>query len=890
MIEGEMMKRIILIIMMFLLIGCNQESEENTSIPVDEPLDLFETCLGTWIYSDEKVSVIHMYADGTFATNDMSLFDLEEVYGDSTLVGEWSLEGNQVKFNTKSHFSSAGLEELIASSDGVIQGDYLMLSNQSFEKNNDFSTVGIAEDFNGWWQRTNVHQADTGYVNIEKVKDNFIYFEAELYSGGNMGMITGLASFISENKAVYIHDKKDDSLETIEFTIRDEGLEIVCTPGISNEFGMGVFMEGLYTLDEPTYTNANIMMDTFKTAERIKILEELLGEEGFAFLDLVMNSAYKSLDDDLSFSGFVRGVGYGVNILMTEDNYIYCLTYGQEDKEVYYTNDPKGKDLMHPYLMDKVRDFSNIRFVYNDHSDYMNYDDYVWIRGSYVKPNSWDDSITWERDVGEYVEVIVSDEIYDFQIVSLDFDDDFHLVYGEPIYELDVLNQTFAMNTYHPEGIPSEAIVFKDKYGKEHSFVISERTLRGELFDLNETIIPLDYHDHYRLVKTYEGDFIQVPYLKYIGDSVESYVPFGWLLLDSVDLDFNGDGIMDIVGVIEKDYSDKEYESWDYPRILFALKGSSSGYILDFQDINLVRHAREGGVFGDPYLPLTTDDKDFEIHTFGGSAWKWSESSRFTYKDDTWYLKSMLNTYGYGPYVTDYSLDDYEIGVGVRQKNSENLEDIDEQKIDFDLSFEVSLSEMPSLRSVSEEWWLAVDRLGQLHLSDVYIPEDMTPIENDELLRIINDRYKIKDMNKDYIIFSVKSDERKKEHLLKYHKRFGSLTMILEADKTSAFYEVFDQVQLCEDGLYYVKNHIVESEDNSYIEKATIHRIDNYGVKEELASFENPPVDGEYPYFAIYFELLNEELLCSVYGHETTKYYKLSYDDYKLNYIGEVNN
>ena len=878
---------------MVLLIGCNQVKND-VSGPMDESngnIDLFQTCVGTWLYGDEDVSVVYLYADGTFATNNTSLFNIEDVFFNHSLIGEWSLEENKVIFNGTQHLSSSGFEDQSATLEAKLLDGRLSINNLLFEKEESGVSAGVVENFNGEWQRTGVHQADTGYILIEKVNDNFIYFETELYSGGNTGTLSGIATFTSENQALYIHNRKDDALETIQFNLIGEHLEVKCTPGISYEFGMGVFMDGLYTLGDPVYTNENIMIDTFATEERIDLIKKLLGEEGFSFLEIVMDNGYEAKDDELTYSGFVKGVGYGVNLLMTEDNYIYGLTYGQEDKEVYYSNDPKGKGLVHPYLLDKIRDLSNVKFVYDDHNEVMIYDEYVWIRGQYTKPNDWNDSIQWERDMDEYVEVIVSDEIYDFKIVSLDFDDDFNLVYGDPIYEQETLNQRFAMNTYHPEGMPSEAIVFKDKYGLEHSFVISEKTLRGELFDLNELIIPLDYKTHHRVIKTSSDDYITMPYLNDLGDTIESYVPKGWQLLDSIDLDFNDDGTMDKVGVIEKNYEDKDYDAWYYPRILFALRGSESSYVLDFEDINLVRHAREGGVFGDPYLPLTTDGKDFEINTFGGSAWKWSERSKFTYIDGVWYLREKEETYGYGPYTTDYSLDYYDQGYGIRKHNHQDAHSIESGDFeDYDLEFKVMLNEMETLASYSENWWLSTDRLGQLHLSDLYITEGVSPLDYDEVIKVLNDPYNIKDMTQDYIIFQVISDEKQKEHILRYDRRSGNVNILLDADKISNFYEVFMQVKLGDDGLYYVENHIVEKDDESYIEKATIHRIDSYGNHEVLATIDNVPVNGEYPFFSVYIESLNNQMIYRVFGQGVTQYYRLNYDDLEIDDLGQVTN
>lgn len=81
--------------------------------------------------------------------------------------------------------------------------------------------------------------------------------------------------------------------------------------------------------------------------------------------------------------------------------------------------------------------------------------------------------------------------------------------------------------------------------------------------------------------------------------------------MDSVELDYNGDGITDYVGVQEvpRDVEKGEvgYDSTDF-RILFAIESEGPGqYRLDFQNENLIPTWDEGGPFGDPYEPLTAE-------------------------------------------------------------------------------------------------------------------------------------------------------------------------------------------------------------------------------------------------------------------------------------------
>jgi hypothetical protein len=146
---------------------------------------------------------------------------------------------------------------------------------------------------------------------------------------------------------------------------------------------------------------------------------------------------------------------------------------------------------------------------------------------------------------------------------------------------------------------------------------------------------------------------------------------------------------MDFIGVLEHEYSldlaynfDNDDGGSFYPRILFgAVNIDNDIYKLDFQDINLVRTRFEGGINGDPYEPLTVENDTFTIHSFGGSGWKWSEATTFKYMLGEWYKVNEESIYGNGPWVSDYTYNDYETGKGVRGYNNSDwgfIENINE--------------------------------------------------------------------------------------------------------------------------------------------------------------------------------------------------------------------
>lgn len=236
----------------------------------------------------------------------------------------------------------------------------------------------------------------------------------------------------------------------------------------------------------------------------------------------------------------------------------------------------------------------------------------------------------------------------------------------------------------------------------------------------------------------------EAPQLPETGRRLEDFVPEGWEIWDSVELDFNEDGISDYISVLQAVMTDEDgYLTYqlEYPRILFAIASAGEeGYRLDFQDENVIRKRDEGGVFGDPYQPLTAEGTSFSTHTYGGSAWRWSEEYTYAYREGTWWLVSSEETYGYGDYCTNYEKNDWESGVGIRkerssdwgpmEKNFELVENGDWESIGYDLEYEVPLDEQMTLEQAGKRWWLAPDRLTDWEVkemvfaSDVDIPAD----------------------------------------------------------------------------------------------------------------------------------------------------------------------
>ena len=157
------------------------------------------------------------------------------------------------------------------------------------------------------------------------------------------------------------------------------------------------------------------------------------------------------------------------------------------------------------------------------------------------------------------------------------------------------------------------------------------------------------------------------------GAVVQDFIPSGWHLLDSVSFDFNHDGLEDIAAVTEAavpqtydDLTDNE-EPWN-PRILFVLQNTGDGYVLSLEDENAIRTRDEGGIWGDPWEPLSAEGDAFTVNAYGGSNWRWAEHFTYKYRNDQWVLtQSGVSSYFMGETRSEY-LYDYENGRGSRME------------------------------------------------------------------------------------------------------------------------------------------------------------------------------------------------------------------------------
>lgn len=114
--------------------------------------------------------------------------------------------------------------------------------------------------------------------------------------------------------------------------------------------------------------------------------------------------------------------------------------------------------------------------------------------------------------------------------------------------------------------------------------------------------------------------------------SLASFVPKNYAILDTSFGDFNTDGKLDALMVL-KVKGEKDTSNADRP--LFILEGiSNDKYKLAGRNDHIVFCASCGGAMGDPYQALIVDKNTFSVLLYGGSAWRWTQTITFAYEAD----------------------------------------------------------------------------------------------------------------------------------------------------------------------------------------------------------------------------------------------------------------
>jgi hypothetical protein len=129
-------------------------------------------------------------------------------------------------------------------------------------------------------------------------------------------------------------------------------------------------------------------------------------------------------------------------------------------------------------------------------------------------------------------------------------------------------------------------------------------------------------------------DAVGRPSIPKSGSRIEDFVPAGYRVCARAEADFNGDGLTDVVVVIE---SESEREREVRP-LLVLFRGRDGGYTLSARADRAVPPPETGGTHGDGFNGLEVRRNTFGIVQGGGSSTAAEDRFQFRYQKGDWFL------------------------------------------------------------------------------------------------------------------------------------------------------------------------------------------------------------------------------------------------------------
>lgn len=284
-----------------------------------------------------------------------------------------------------------------------------------------------ALDFTGEWSRTNVPTYYDGKVTITNQDENGFDVNGTFFWFAHTGDIMNeRAYFVTEDLALYeipreylgdeddeIYNKYWSPYEYIAFRRAGDEMLIYAT-GAGGEleyFSINATPKGEFVKGEPVYTNADILTETYTTAQ-LEQIRTLVGDE--AYEDVFVNTTEygavtveECVMDDGTAATEYHGIVYGVAdysqyvILSCENGDLYCLLWGPEHK--LYSNVEGVTEMPEPtyvWEIEKMEALENFKAEHNYFKDSEarflgNYveQDYCFLTGgdltTHVFTNAW---------------------------------------------------------------------------------------------------------------------------------------------------------------------------------------------------------------------------------------------------------------------------------------------------------------------------------------------------------------------------------------------------------------------------------------------------------------------------------------------------------------------
>lgn len=122
------------------------------------------------------------------------------------------------------------------------------------------------------------------------------------------------------------------------------------------------------------------------------------------------------------------------------------------------------------------------------------------------------------------------------------------------------------------------------------------------------------------------------------GKKAIDFIPAAYKIKDSLSGDLNKDGIKDLVLVLNHQNEDTFQMDEEPKRLLLILFRNKSGFRLAGKSSEVLMCVHCGGMYGDPYENVDISKGVISILHYGGSSWRWTETRKFRYQQNGFFL------------------------------------------------------------------------------------------------------------------------------------------------------------------------------------------------------------------------------------------------------------